>query len=221
VTSIRVLLADDHDLVRAGIRVLLDSAQGIQVIGEAGNGREALRLARELQPNVVLMDIAMPELNGLDATARIARLEPRCDVIILSMHAAESYVLEALKAGAAGYLLKNASADELARAIRTVARGERYLSPEVSKQVIDLALRGPLPGIASGAQGGLAALTPRQREVLQLVAEGKSTRDIADRLHVSHKTIEMYRAQIKERLDIHDTAGLVRYAIRVGLVSAD
>lgn len=220
-SAIRVLLADDHDLVRAGIRVLLASVADLEVVGEAGNGREALRLARELLPHVTLMDIAMPELNGLDAAARITRLEPSCKVIILSMHAAESYVLEALKAGAAGYLLKNASAEELARAIRTVARGERYLSPEVSKHVIDLALRGPLPGVTTGAQGGLSTLTPRQREVLQLVAEGRSTRDIADRLHVSHKTIEMYRAQIKERLDIHDTPGLVRYAIRVGLVSAD
>jgi DNA-binding NarL/FixJ family response regulator len=220
-STIRVLLVDDHDLVRAGIRALLGTAAGIEVVGEAGDGRTAFQLASRLKPDVALLDIAMPEMNGLDATARISRLEPRCAVIIVSMHTADSYVLEALKSGAAGYLLKNASAEELARAIRTVVRGERYLSPEVSKHVIDLALRGSLPNAASGPHGGLSTLTPRQREVLQLVAEGKSTRDIAERLHLSNKTVEMYRAQIKERLDIHDTPGLVRYAIRVGLVSAD
>ena len=219
--SIRVLLADDHDLVRAGIRALLSGAPEIEVIGEAGTGRQAVQLAHEMKADVVLMDIAMPELNGLDAAARIARLQPRCAVIILSMHASESYVLEALKAGAAGYLLKNASSEELVGAISAVARGERYLSPRISKQVIDIALRGLLPGGDGGPQTALSGLTPRQREVLQLVAEGKSTREIADRLHVSQKTVEMYRAQIKERLDIHDTAGLVRYAIRVGLISAN
>jgi DNA-binding NarL/FixJ family response regulator len=221
VTPIRVLLADDHALVRSGIRSLLSGAAGVEVIGEAANGWEALRLARELKPNVVLMDISMPELNGLDATARIASIEPKCDVIILSTHGGESYVMEALKAGASGYLLKSASVDELCRAIRCVVRGERYLSPEVSKHVINMALTGQLPGAAGGAQSSLASLAPRQREVLQLIAEGKSTRDIAERLSLSEKTIEMYRSQIKERLDIYDIAGLVRYAIRVGLISAD
>jgi DNA-binding NarL/FixJ family response regulator len=218
---IRVLLADDHDLVRSGIRSLLAGIADIEVIGEAGNGLDAVRLARELKPDVVLIDVSMPDLNGLDATARIVRLEPKCEVIILSMHSGESYVMEALKAGASGYLLKNASVDELCRAIRMVARGERYLSPEVSKHVIDMALRGQLPGAAGGVQSSLALLAPRQREVLQMIAEGRTTREMAERLHLSEKTVEMYRAQIKERLDIYDTAGLTRYAVRVGLISVD
>jgi len=170
---------------------------------------------------VVVMDVAMPELNGLDATARIASMEPRCAVVILSVHAGEAYVLEALKAGASAYLLKNASIEELERAVRTVARGERYLSPEAARHVIDRALKGPLPGIESGGPGTLSTLTTRQREVLQLLAEGKSTREIAQRVHLSEKTVEAHRAQIKQRLDIYDTAGLVRYAIRVGLISSD
>lgn len=220
-SAIRVLLADDHDLVRAGIRALLAGVEDIEVVGEAGNGYDALRLARELNPGVVLIDVSMPELNGLDAAARICRLEPKSQVIVLSMHSGESYVMEALKAGASGYLLKNSTVEELCKAIRVVARGERYLSPEVSKHVIDMALRGQLPGAAGAVQSSLALLTPRHREVLQLIAEGKTTREAAERLHIGEKTVEMYRAQVKERLDIYDTAGLVRYAIRVGLISVD
>lgn len=218
-SAIRVLLADDHKVLREGVRALLTADEGFEVVGEAADGREALRRARELKPQVALLDIAMPELNGLDAAARIVSAVPGCAVIILSMHAGESYVLESLKAGAAGYLLKNCSADELRNAVRAVARGERYLAPEVSKHVIEAALRGQ----SSPAEGApaAAALTPRQREILQLVAEGRSTREIAEKLHLSEKTVEMHRAQVKERLDIYDTAGLVRYAIRIGLISAD
>ena len=218
---IRVLLADDHKVLREGIRALLTPEEGFEVVGEAADGREALRRARELKPQVALLDVAMPELNGLDAAARIVSAVPGCAVIILSMHAGESYVLESLKAGAAGYLLKNCSADEMRGAIRAVARGERYLAPEISKHVIDAALRGASAGATAGAQESAGVLTPRQREVLQLIAEGRSTREVAERLHLSEKTVEMHRAQVKERLDIYDTPGLVRYAIRTGLVSSE
>ena len=220
-TTIRVILADDHNVVRTGIRALISGDPGIEVVGDADNGRLALQLVRELKPDVALLDISMPEMNGLDAAARIARLEPRCAVVILSMHSSESYVLEALKAGAAGYLLKTASVEELRAAIHAVARGERYLSSAVSKHVIEAALRGRAADAGAVGQESISVLTPRQREVLQLIAEGRSTREIAARLHLSEKTVEMHRAQVKERLDIYDTAGLVRYAVRVGLISAD
>lgn len=210
---IRILLADDHDLVRAGIRSLVQGVEGMEVVAEAGDGREALRLVRIHQPDVVLMDIAMPGLNGLDATARIVKVSPQPVVIILSMHATREYVLEALQAGASGYVLKNAAVDELETAIRTVARGGKYLTPSVSGQLI--------AGVTGASESAAAALTQRQREVLQLVAEGRSTREIAELLHVSVKTVETHRAQLMDRLEIYDVAGLVRYAIRTGLVTPD
>lgn len=210
---IRILLADDHDLVRAGIRSLVRGVEGMEVVAEAGDGREALRLVRIHQPDVVLMDIAMPGLNGLDATARIVKVSPQPAVIILSMHATREYVLEALQAGASGYVLKNAAVDELETAIRTVARGGKYLTPSVSGQLI--------AGVTGASESAAAALTQRQREVLQLVAEGRSTREIAELLHVSVKTVETHRAQLMDRLGIYDVAGLVRYAIRTGLVTPD
>jgi DNA-binding NarL/FixJ family response regulator len=213
-TTIRVLLADDHELVRAGLRALLQGVGGLEVVAEAGNGREALQLIDVHRPDVVLMDIMMPELNGLDATARVAAAFPNVRVLILSMNAGEEYVLPALRSGAAGYLPKNSSPAELERAIRTVARGEPYLSSAVSKHVIAGCLRHSTDSISS-----LEKLAPRQRETLQLIAEGCTAKGIAQRLNVSVRTAELYRTQLMEALDIHDVAGLVRYAIRMGLIT--
>ncbi|MHB8534863.1 MAG: response regulator [Sulfuricaulis sp.] len=215
-TALRILLADDHNLVRTGMISLLRSFPDIEVVGETGDGREAIELVRTLAPNIVLMDIAMPGLNGIEATARIVKEFPRTRVVVLSMHADEEYVLQALRAGAAGYLLKNAAPVELELALRAVARGETYLSPEVSRHVIDEFLGG-----RAESAGPLGQLTPRQREILQLIAEGQATKQIAARLDVSVKTVETHRAQLMERLGIHDIAGLVRYAIRHGLVRID
>jgi len=216
---IRVVLADDHNLVRAGIRALLERLPEVEVVGEAGDGREALALIARERPDVALLDIGMPELNGLEAAERIARETPRTRLVMLSMHASETYVAQALKVGVAGYMLKEACADELPLLLRAIMRGDTYLSPGVSKQVVD-ALRARLE---EGAPRPRLAdlLTPRQREILQLVAEGKSTKEIAQALDLSTKTVETHRAQLMDRLDIHDVAGLVRYAIRAGLVSAE
>lgn len=214
--TIRVLLADDHALVRAGFRALLESLPDMEVIAEAGDGREALRLIELHQPDVVLMDIGMPGLNGLEAAARLAQQSPSIPVIILSMHATEEYVLRALRAGAVGYLLKDAGTAELELAVRAVVRGETYLSPAVSKHVIAEYVQR-----VSNEPNSLEQLTPRHREILQLIAEGQTTKEIAQTLDLSIKTVETYRTQLMERLDIHDIAGLVRYAIRTGLISPD
>ena len=214
--SIRIVLVDDHALVRQGLHALLTAVADFEVAGEAGNGREALRLIRSLAPQVVLMDVAMPELNGLDATAHAVRENPQLKVIIVSMHATEAYVIEALRAGAAGYLLKNAEADELERAIRAVVRGERYLAPTVSQHVIDRFLRAD----SGSPSDGEPVLSARQREVLQLIAEGRSTREMAERLNLSVKTVETHRAQLMQRLEIFEVAGLTRYALRIGLIDA-
>lgn len=219
---IRVLLADDHNLVRAGLRMVLESLEGIQVVAEASDGREALRLMKTHHPDVALMDISMKGLNGLEAAARAARDFPHVRVVILSMHANEEYVLQSLRCGAAGYLLKDAATTELEFAIRAVARGETYLTPAVSKHVIADYVRRVGDASPKGvAPSPFERLTSRQREVLQLIAEGYSTRQIAETLHVSVKTVETHRMQLMERLDIHDVAGLVRYALRTGLVTND
>jgi DNA-binding NarL/FixJ family response regulator len=214
--TIRVLLTDDHRLVRAGLRALLQSLEGVQVVAEAGNGYEALQLAEQHQPDIVIMDIGMEELNGLEAAARMGKSTPAPRIIILSMHANEEYVRRSLQAGAAGYLLKGAEPAELELAIHAVMRGETYLTPAVSKQVVQDYLQG------SGVKPDpLQDLTPRQREVLQLIAEGNSTKEIAYKLSLSIKTVETHRGELMNRLDIHDVAGLVRYAIRTGLVTPD
>jgi DNA-binding NarL/FixJ family response regulator len=217
-SRVRIVLADDHTLVRAGLRKLLESVDGFEVVAEYTNGRDVLRGVRESTPDVVVMDIAMPELNGLDATARITRGAPACPVVILSMHATEQYVLEALRNGASGYVLKDADAEELERAIRSVVRGEKYLTPAVSKHLLDDYMRRIRSDEAQAASA-TRALTARQREILQLIAEGRSTREIAERLHLSVKTVETHRAQIMQRLEIYDVAGLTRYAIRAGIIT--
>jgi DNA-binding NarL/FixJ family response regulator len=209
----RILLVDDHVLVRAGLRSLLEGFDGVEVVAEAGNGREAIELARTHAPHLVLMDIALPELNGLEAAARLRDEQPGARVIMLSMHSNEEYVLRALRAGVAGYLLKDSAPSELQHAIETVARGEVYLSPRASRKVIDDYLRRHDAG-----DDPLQQLTPRQREILQLIAEGKSTKDIGFLLAISIKTVETHRAQIMRRLGVHDVPGLVRCAMRLGLV---
>jgi len=209
----RVLVADDHTLVRAGLIALIAKLPEMEVVAEAADGREALRLVRDLQPDLVLMDIAMPGLNGLESAERIHGIHPKTKIIILSMHSNEEYVAQALKAGAAGYLLKDAATAELEMALKSVSMGQFYLSPAISRQVVD--------NLLHGGPSGLDVLTPRQREILQLIAEGKSTREIAEVLHLSVKTVETHRAQLMDRLDIHETAGLVRYAMRKGLIPPD
>jgi DNA-binding NarL/FixJ family response regulator len=216
VEPISILLADDHTLVRAGIRALIEQLPTVKVVGEAKDGREALRLVKERKPDLILMDVAMPGLNGLEATARVSKEFPDVRVIILSMYANEEYVREAINAGAAGYLVKRSAATELERAITAVARGEKYFSPLVSAHV-----NRDRDGRLSVDRAFIERLTPRQREILQLVAERHSTKDIAGILSISVKTVETHRAQLMERLDIHDVPGLVRFAIRAGLVSLD
>jgi DNA-binding NarL/FixJ family response regulator len=209
---IRVLLVDDHALVRAGIRSLLGAMAEVQVVGEAASGEEALQIAEREKPDVVLMDIAMKGLTGLEAAARLRERQPGARVVILSMHSGEEYVLQALRAGAVGYLLKDAATGELELALRTVIRGESWLSPSVSRQVVEGYVQ------RSNADAVPEVLTARQREVLRLVAGGKSTKEIAFFLNLSVKTVETHRAQIMERLGIRDVAGLVRYALRTGLI---
>jgi DNA-binding NarL/FixJ family response regulator len=216
---IRVALADDHNLVRSGIRALLERLPEVEVVGEASNGREALALIAREKPDLALLDIGMPELNGLEAAPRVARESPRTRVVILSMHADEKHVAQALRAGVAGYLLKDSFADELPVLIRAVLRGETYLSPGISKQVVEALKSRMSPETAEPSLPD--PLTARQREILQLVAEGQSTKEIAATLGLSVKTVETHRTQIMNRLQIRDVAGLVRYAIRAGLVSAD
>ena len=209
----RILLADDHALVRAGIRSLLDAIEGVEVVGEAGDGPEALRLGEELKPDVVLLDIALPGLSGLEVAARLTRAGHK-GVVLLSMHSSEEHVRQALSIGVAGYVLKDASTTDLEAALRTVAQGQVYLSPAVSKRVVEVMSQGP-----GEAEASLQSLTPRQREILQLIAEGGSTKEIAFRLGLSVKTVETHRAEIMRRLDIRDVASLVRYAIRKGLLN--
>lgn len=214
--SISILLADDHTLVRAGIRALVEKLPDVKVIAEAKDGREALRLVGESHPDLVLMDIAMPGLNGLDATARITKEFPAVRVIVLSMYANAEYVREAVNAGAAGYLVKSAAAVELEKAIKAVSCGDVYFSPLVSGR-----LSKDKAGHLSADRALIERLTPRQREILQLIAERQSTKEMAQILDISAKTVETHRAQMMERLGIHDVPGLVRFAIRSGLASLD
>jgi DNA-binding NarL/FixJ family response regulator len=214
--QIQILIADDHALVRAGIRALLEKQPEMEVVAEASNGRQALELIRQHQPNVVLMDIAMPELNGLEAVRQLAKELPKTRSIILSMHADEEHVWQALQAGASGYLVKGSSLAELELALKSVARGETYLSPVVSKPVIREYIKR-----TSGRRQSVESLTPRQREVLQMIAEGRNTKQIGLALGISGKTVESHRTQLMKRLGAKDVASLVRHALRSGIVTLD
>lgn len=213
--SIRIMIADDHEIVRNGLRSLIERELDMEVIAEADNGRNAVRIALELAPDAVIMDIAMPDLNGIEATRQIIAARPCIKVIALSMHADKRYVMEMLKAGASGYILKDNAYEELARAIRTALKNQTYLSPQVTETVI-----GDYVQLALTASGSaFSLLSAREREVLQLLAEGNSTAQIAERLCISVKTVETYRQHIIEKLDIRSIAELTKYAIREGLTS--
>ncbi len=215
--STRILLADDHKITRQGLRSLLEKQPDFEVVAEAENGRTAVRLADELAPDIVIMDVAMPDLNGVEATKQIVSKSPDIKVIALSMHSDSLYVTEMLKSGAAGYLLKDCAFEELTRAIKTVIDGKTYLSPAISGLVIDDYLhRLSLDDFKS-----IDILTDREREILQLIAEGYSTKQIALKLHISVKTVETHRRQIMGKLDVHTIAELTKYAIRKGLTSLE
>jgi two-component system, NarL family, response regulator NreC len=204
-----ILLIEDHSIVRQGVRMILER-EGFQVVGEAADGFEGARLAEKLGPDLAVVDLAMPTLNGIDTCRELHRVSPRTKAIVLSMYREDRYVLEALRAGTRGYVLKTQAASDLGQAIREVARGGIYLSPGVSRAVVEAYLaKTELPP---------EPLSPRERQVLQLVAEGKSTKEVAAVLGISVKTAESHRGRLMSRLDIHDTAGLVRYAIRHGLI---
>jgi DNA-binding NarL/FixJ family response regulator len=211
--TIRIIIADDHGVVAEGLKHVVETQPDMEVVSLAVDGREAVRQARELQPDVVLMDLSMPELNGADATRAILERDPKCRVIVLSMYAEREYVRRALKAGAAGYVVKRSAAKEVVDAIRAVHAGQRYLSARVADVVID--------DYAGDRDDPLARLSAREREVLQLLAEGHTGAQIAERLSLSQKTVETYRARLVEKLGIRDVAGLVRFAIQRGIVSLD
>jgi DNA-binding NarL/FixJ family response regulator len=212
--TIRIVIADDHGVVAEGLKHLVEAQSDMEVLSLAVDGREAVRQARDLQPDVVLMDLSMPELNGADATRAILERDPKCRVIVLSMYSEREYVRRALKAGAAGYVVKRSAAKEVVDAIRAVYAGQRYLSPKVANVVID-------DYAGDGAEDLLSKLSQREREVLQLLAEGRTGAQIAERLSLSQKTVETYRARLVEKLGIRDVAGLVRFAIQRGIVSLD
>jgi DNA-binding NarL/FixJ family response regulator len=215
--SIRVLLADDHKIVRQGLRALLEKQKDIEVVAEAEDGRTAVRLAAEMAPDVIIMDITMPNLNGVEAAKQILDKSPDIKIIALSIHSDAMFVTEMLKSGAAGYLLKDCAFEELVRAIRTVLDKKTYLSPSISGVVVDDYIHRITKTDFEGAE----AISDREREVLQLMAEGNSTKQIAQKLHISIKTVETHRRQIMNKLDIHTIAELTKYAIRKGLTSLE
>lgn len=212
--AIRTLIADDHALVRAGIRALVEKINGVTVVAEAGKGSEAKDLITELRPDLVLLDITMPDGNGFDVLLHVQKHFPETRIIVLTVHEAGEYAIRALREGAAGFLPKSAASTELEQAIQTVMNGETYISPETSRKTLLEYGKGTKRDL-------LDALSPRQREVLRLIAEGRTTKQIAQMLEISVKTVETHRSQLMERLDIHDVAGLVRYAIIVGLIEVE
>ena len=212
---IRVLIADDHALVRAGIRALVEKLKGVTVVGEAGKGSEAIELVAQHQPNLILLDITMPDRSGFDVLGHVAKTYPTIRIIVLTVHEAGEYAIRALREGATGFLPKSAASTELEQAIYTVMKGDVYISPETSRKTLIEYGKGV------SKRDLLATLSPRQREVLQLIAEGRTTKQIAQLLDISVKTVETHRAQLMERLNIHDVAGLVRYAIIVGLIEVE
>jgi DNA-binding NarL/FixJ family response regulator len=216
-SNISVLLAEDHTIVRKGLVSILENELGIEVVGEAEDGREAIQKVEELEPDIVVMDISMPILNGLDATKQIKKRFPQVKVIILTMHINEEYILEVLHAGASGYVIKQAVPTELITAIDSVYHGEVFLSPKVSKTVIQEYLKQA----QAGKEKAEPQLTDREREIVQLIAEGHSNRKIAEMLYISIKTVEAHRSKIMEKLDLHSVADITRYAIRKGIVSAN
>ncbi len=215
---IKVLLADDHTIVRKGIRSLLDAEEDIEVVGEADNGREAMEKAEESQPDLVLMDHTMPIMNGLEATRQIRQRYPDIQVLILTMHTNEEYLFQFLQAGAAGYLVKESAPNELVAAIRAIHRGDSFLSPTVSRAVIDEYVRRTTEVTPADSYD---QLTPREREVLQLIAEGYTNRDISEELVISAKTAAVHRTNVMQKLDLHSVAEVTKYAIRKGIISLE
>jgi DNA-binding NarL/FixJ family response regulator len=220
-SQISILLADDHQILRSGLRNLLDDQADMKVIAEAGNGRSAVQMVKELSPNVVVMDITMPDLNGVEATRQILKEVPGAKVIALSEHSDRRFVSAAMKAGAVGYLPKAAPFEELAAAVRVVASGGVYLSPSVVGVIVDDYVRGGSGAATPDDDSAFSVLTEREREVLQLMAEGLSTKQVAAHLHVSIKTVETHRGKTMTKLNLHSVAELTKYAIREGLTSVE
>jgi DNA-binding NarL/FixJ family response regulator len=219
--DIRILITDDHTIVRQGLRKLLDEEEGFEVVGEATDGRDSVAKAMDLMPDIVLMDLSMPGLTGLEAARQIVKRLPKTRVLILSMHKNEAYVLQALQAGASGYILKDSASEEVVTALRSVHRGDSYLSPSISRVVIEDYLRLSQPGASGGTKTLYETLTVREREIFQLLAEGLKNQEISERLHVSVKTVETHRAHIMEKLNLNNIAELVKYSIEIGVVQLD
>jgi len=213
-TALRLLIADDHTLVRQGLRRILEGQPGWEVVAETGDGREAVRLAAELRPDVVLLDIAMPHLNGVEAMQQIERRVPGVRVLVLSMYSDEAYVTRAIRAGASGYLLKDSADTDLIKGITAVAQGKSFFSPAAARVIVDNYARPTATGVADRFD----SLSEREREVFQLVAEGYSNKEVAEMLHISPATVETHRAHVMEKLDLHSTAELVLCAVRRGIV---